>query len=580
MSEPPRYSEGQLLTGLASLDAPPRGAEPRPEEPDAAPIPRRRDPKRLLVRWVPPACLTVAAVALSLYKLGAAPMWSDETASVSIAVQHGQALWRAIISDGGSMSAYYVLLHGLFLAGMGQGATSVRLISVIAFALTVPLLYGLVLRCFGAPVAVVSTALVVTNRTVIAKAQEARGYALGLLLVVAAAWLLVTAVDRSSRRRWFAWAITSALACYTVLLSPLFVGAQIVSLAALRKRAGVTRSAVMATGLLLVLLVPLALLALHQGAGQIDWIVPMSAASVRDDLNGLLLPAFSLTLRRMTVLAIALGALSAIHQAIKSAPASAERWQRVLFLLWASLPIAAVLLISFSVSLLVSYYLVASVPAVATLAALGITTAGGLAAAAVARLLRLFGAGEKSLAAPVSGIVRLLIVVALGAVVVLVPLVKSWPAYGIVHEDGPAMTAYVVGLVRPGDAIIFDQPPQRMIFEYYLLADFHHSGRFPDLPTPIWPSAAWTEQLAFATNHRLPTPAEIASLPARFKRIWVVDGGWAPLPKYLAQNHSMLWALKHVYHLAGTKDFLGVRVWLFSRSGSLPPGMRAWPRHG
>ncbi len=577
MSERPRYSEGQLLTGLPSLDAPP--PETELETTDSAPARDRPDPGRLLVRWGPPACLTVAAVALSLHKLGAAPMWSDETASVSIAVQHGQALWRAIVSDGGSMSAYYLLLHGLFLVGMGQGATSVRLISVIAFAVTVPFLYGLVRRCFDAPVAVIATALVITNRTVIAKAQEARGYALGLLLVVVAARLLVSAVDRSSRRRWLAWALTSALACYSVLLSPLFAAAQVVSLATLRRRTGVMRSAAIATGLLVVLLVPLAVLALHQGAGQIDWIAPISSKSARADLNGLFVPWFPLTLRRLMFLAIAAGVISAIHQATKSGPGSPERWHRVLFLLWAGLPVGAVLLISLSVSLLVSYYLVASVPAVATLAALGITVVGRLAAAGVARLLSLLGIGERSLVSLVTATVRILSVVAIGAIVVLVPLVKSWPAYGIVHEDGPEMTAYVVGLVRPSDAIVFDQPPQRMIFEYYLLADFHHSGHFPELPTPIWPSAAWSEQLPFATNHRLPTPAAIASLPARFKRIWVVDGGWAPLPKYLSQNHSMLWALKHGYPLAGTKDLLGVRVWLFSRSGSLPPGMRAWPRH-
>jgi len=548
--------------------------------PDSASARNPSDPKVLLVRWGPPACLTIAAVALSLHRLGAAPMWSDETASVSIAVQDGQALWRAIISDGGSMSAYYLLLHGLFSAGMGQGATSVRLISVVAFAVMVPFLYGLVRRCFGVPVAVIATALVVTNRTVIAKAQEARGYALGLLLVVAATWLLVSAVDRSSRRRWFAWALTSALACYCVLLSPLFAAAEVVSLTTLRRRAGIKRSAVTATGLLVVLLVPLALLALHQGAGQIDWIVPISAKSARADLNGLFVPWFPLSLRRLMMIAIAVGVVSAIRQAMRSEPGSPERWHRVLLLLWAGLPVGAVLLISFSVSLLVSYYLVASVPAVATLAALGITAIARLGAAGFARLIGLLGIGDKPPASLVAGIVRISIAVVLGAIVVFVPLVKSWPAYGIVHEDGPGMTAYVVGLVSPGDAIIFDQPPQRMIFDYYLLADFRHSGRFSELPTPIWPSAAWSAQLPFAARHGLPTPAAIASLPTHFKRIWVVDGGWAPLPRYLSQNHSMLWALEHAYPVAGRRDFPGVRVWLFSGSGPLPPGMQAWPQRG
>jgi uncharacterized membrane protein len=159
-------------------------------------------------------------------------MWSDETASVSISVQHGHGLWSAVASDGGSMSAYYLLLHTLFLAGLGQSAVSVRLVSVVAFVVMVPFLYGLVRRCWGNQVAVIATALVITNRMVISKAQEARGYALGLLLVVVAAWLLSVAVDRLSRPRLVAWAVVSALACYSLLLSPLFAVAQFVSLGA------------------------------------------------------------------------------------------------------------------------------------------------------------------------------------------------------------------------------------------------------------------------------------------------------------------------------------------------------------
>ena len=137
-----------------------------------------------------------------------------------------------------------------------------------------PCLYGLVLRCFGARVAMLATALVVTNRTVMAKAQEARGYTLGLLLTVAATWLLVSAVERSSRGRFVSWAVTFAAACYSLLLTPLFAAAELVSLGTLRRRSGLMRSAALAAVLLGLLLVPLALLALHRGTAQIDWIPP------------------------------------------------------------------------------------------------------------------------------------------------------------------------------------------------------------------------------------------------------------------------------------------------------------------
>ena len=340
----------------------------------------------MLVRWGPPALLTIAAVPVSLYKLGSAPMWNDETASVSISVQRGHAFWSAVASDGGSMSAYYLLLHGLFLAGLAESPVSVRLVSVVAFVATVPFLYGLVLRCFGARIAALATALVVTNRTVIAKAQEARGYTLGLFLVVAGTWFLTSGVARSSRSRFAAWAVTFAVACYSLLLTPLFAASQLISLGTLRRRSAVMRWAAMAIVLLGVLLVPLVLLALHRGTAQIDWIPPISAKTVDAELVDLLSSRFPIWLRWPMFVAIALGAWKIVSEARSSAPGSIERWHRVLLLCWAALPLAAVLLISFAVSLLQGGYLISAIPSYAILAAVGITTAVELVVTSVSKL--------------------------------------------------------------------------------------------------------------------------------------------------------------------------------------------------
>jgi len=528
--------------------------------------------------------LTAAAVPLSLYRLSMSPMWSDETASVSISVQHGHALWSAISSDGGSMSAYYLLLHTLFLAGMGESAVSVRLVSVIAYVATVPFLYGLVRRCFGTPIAVIATALVMTNRTVISKAQETRGYTLGLLLVVVATWLLALAVERSTRPRWLAWTITSALACYTLLLSPLFAAAQALSLGTVRRKAGLSRSALVSYGLLAVLLVPLGLLALHRGTAQIDWVARIGVGSVKGDLSAVFVPRFPTPLRWMMIAAVGVGILKAGREIAVSRPGSLERWHYVLLLSWAGFPLAAMLLISVSVSLLVPGYLIASIPAFAVLGALGLATVAELVAAGalgvVATGSSTVAKGESRQARrPVAWVGWLFVAVA-APFLVLVPLVESWGTYGTVIENGPGETAYVVGFARAGDAIIFDQPSQRMIFDYYLLSDFHKTGTFPVLPSPIWPSAPWGTQLPYAADHRLPTPSGIAALDDRFTRIWVVDGGWARLPGYVAESHALLLALSREYPVVGEDDFRGARVLLFSRSGSPPPGMQPWTGPG
>jgi mannosyltransferase len=517
---------------------------------------------------------------LSLYKLASSPMWSDETASVSISVQHGHGLWSAVASDGGSMSAYYLLLHTLFLAGLGQSAVSVRLVSVVAFVVMVPFLYGLVRRCWGTQVAVIATALVITNRMVISKAQEARGYALGLLLVVVAAWLLSVAVDRLSRPRLVAWAVVSALACYSLLLSPLFAVAQFVSLGTLRRRPRLVRSAVIAVGVVAVLVVPLGLMALHRGTGQIDWIAPISAGSVKGFLYGLIVPWFSTWLRWLMLVVIFVGIVQTVREAVEREAGSLERWHRVMLLCWGVLPLVVLLAISFSVSLLQSDYLIASVPAFAVLAALGITTIARWAGAGAAGGIAAIRAGEGSRSRRGPAPAGLVLAAALAGLIVVYPLVDSWGRYGAMIENGPGETALVVGLARPGDAIIFDQPAQRMIFNYYLLAGFDTAGKLPLLPAPAWPSTAWGTQLPYAADHRVPTPAAIAALDGRFSRIWVVDGGWAPLPRYLAQSRAMLAALGQGYPVVGEEDFRGVKVLLFSKSGPRPPGMHAWTGGG
>jgi uncharacterized membrane protein len=502
-------------------------------------------------------------------------MWNDEVASVSISVQHGHALWSAVASDGGSMSAYYLVLHTLFLAGMGQSPVSVRLISVVAFVVTVPFLYGLVRRCWGAQVAGAATAIVIANRMVITKAQEARGYALGLLFVVAAAWLLTTAVERLSTPRLLAWAVVAVLACYSLLLSPLFAVAQFVSLGTLRRRTHLARAAVIAAVVAAVLVVPLGLMALHRGTAQIDWIAPITTGSVKGFLFGLVVPGFPTWLRWLMLVVIVVGVVQTALDASHSDAGSLERWHRVLLLCWAGFPLVAVLAISFSVSLLQSDYLIASVPAFAVLATVGITTVAKWAVTGAGAVVEAIRAGRSygMTRGPAAGSV---IVAVVAALIVVNPLVRSWNRYGAVIENGPGTTSLIVSLARPGDAIIFDQPAQRMIFNYYLLADFDRAGRLPLLPAPVWPSDAWGTQLPYAADHRVPTPAAVAALDGRFTRIWVVDGGWAPLRRYLAQSREMLAALHEGYPVAGEADLRGVKVLLFSTSGSPPPGMHVW----
>src|SRR5581483_5352178 len=84
-----------------------RAAAGKERDPRFDAIRPERQWRTMLALGVP--CL-VAAVLCAL-ELSARSLWLDEGASVSIASQHGAALWHAFARDGGNMIAYYALLH-------------------------------------------------------------------------------------------------------------------------------------------------------------------------------------------------------------------------------------------------------------------------------------------------------------------------------------------------------------------------------------------------------------------------------------------------------------------------------------
>ena len=75
--------------------------------------------------------MILVAAALAAYELTTRSLWLDEGATISIASQHGSALWDAIRHDGGNMLVYYLLVHVL-IGWFGNGEAVVRIPSVIS----------------------------------------------------------------------------------------------------------------------------------------------------------------------------------------------------------------------------------------------------------------------------------------------------------------------------------------------------------------------------------------------------------------------------------------------------------------
>jgi mannosyltransferase len=457
------------VAGTATLDleALPRGAPTRGAHwPDVAAV-------------AGPAALAamLAASGLTGRSLG-----FDEAASVTIAAQHGHALGQALGHDGGNMAGYYVLLH-VIIAVFGRGLVAIRLPSAIAAAATVAPVGVLALRLFGRRAALFAGLLGAVSLPLIFWGQSARGYA-PVLAFVTASWL--SFVSLLERRRWSgpAYVIATTLAIYASFVAALAIAAQLVVLLWDHRRPKAVLTAVAAVALCCV---PLAVLALDRGSGQLFWVPRPDVTSTKQVLETLasagLPPSFrpSATTAVLTVLTGA--TILGVGLSRERRPATR------LALSWLIVPFVLALIESLlGQSIFLPRNLLVTLPAVALLLAVALTDRRVPRHAAWALLALL---------------------IALRAV----PLVAS---YGVSPEDWKASTAYVLARTQPGDCVAFYPSDARMPFAYYLAA-----GR--RLPRPVLPAAKWGSLRPYVEDYATLPGDELGRLPARCRRLWLVS---------------------------------------------------------
>src|SRR5919204_1466041 len=94
--------------------------------------------------WWGGAAAAAVAFCLALYHLGSRSFWGDEAFSVTLALKPAAEFWRVVSESQANMSLYYVLLHAW--TRLDDGETTVRLLSVLAAALAVFVLYAAAAR--------------------------------------------------------------------------------------------------------------------------------------------------------------------------------------------------------------------------------------------------------------------------------------------------------------------------------------------------------------------------------------------------------------------------------------------------
>lgn len=440
---------------------------------------------------------SLLGLALCLYQITTRSLWLDESATVAIASQHGSAFGAALSHDGGNMLAYYALLHVL-IGWFGSGALVIRLPAAIAAAATVGLVGLLGLRLADRRVAAVAGLLTAVSLSLVYWGQNARGYTPMIALVAASFLALLAILER--RGRWAPWigyvACTTA-AVYMGLEAALIVPAQLLALVWFRDRWRPVLTGVVVTA---ACCIPLAVLAADRGSGQLFWVPAPSLRVLKQVLHALassgLQPSFytstSTALLVLTLLVLVAGAARTWTIWRTEGGDAARRPGTIVA--WLLVPAVAALIESaVGQSIFQARYLLVSLPAVSLLLAWTLVDRRVLSAPRPVRLLSL----------------------GLLAALIALRALQLAPAYGVSSENWRGLTDYVLAHSRPGDCVAFYPQDNRQAFRYYL-RDFARA------PQPILPTLPWPSVRPFVEDYSSLSPAELAALPQRCGRVWLV----------------------------------------------------------
>jgi hypothetical protein len=476
----------------------------------------------------------VAAI-LCAVELNTRSLWLDEGATFAIASQHGAALWAGIKHDGGNMLLYYLLLHaviGLF----GDAAWVMRLPSLIADAATGGLVVVIGLRLLSdRRQAVASGILTVVSLPLLFWGQDVRGYSLMLALGTGSMLALIVILDDgSSRTARVAFVLTTVAALYVGYDAGLLILAQLAILPLFRDRAKLVLACLAAVA---VLSLPLIVLALSRGSGQLFWVPPLSGAVLGQTAMTLLSagmpPNFHDTATSVITAAVcAVLLLGALGLAIREVRRSSDRradWRLHLLLGWLL------------------------VPAVVGLAVAGAGKPIELARCAILLMPALSLLLVWLLARPPlprgAGAAAFTLLIALR-------LLQMIPSYGTSPEDWKAASAYLQSANRGQAAcVVFYPQDGRQVFDYYLeRSALSATGRgLVKRFIPVLPSLRWETVEPFVEQYDTLSGARLAAAEKRCAVLFLVashigqSSGSAVSRAHLASYQRLQAALSERY---------------------------------
>src|SRR5918992_3158863 len=158
--------------------------------------------------------LTVAGAILRFATLGLQSFSGDEGVTVAL-VEMGLGDMLDAIPDSESTPPLYYLLAWLWTQVAGTGEAGIRSLSALLGTAAIPVAYAAGRELVSLRAGLVAAALTAANPLLVWYSQEARAYALLVLLAGLSLWLLGRCLANGRRRDLVLWALVSALALLT-----------------------------------------------------------------------------------------------------------------------------------------------------------------------------------------------------------------------------------------------------------------------------------------------------------------------------------------------------------------------------
>jgi uncharacterized membrane protein len=178
----------------------------------------RRRPHSLLARRLALAAILALGALLRFHRLDAEGVWYDEAGTLLVAAAPIGEIVRYFSNRGPELwfefnpPVYFYTLHGWFEL-VGANAFHARLFSALAGVASIAMLFAVSRRLFDPPTALLAALLLAVSNVGVALSQEARNYAL-LLLLFLITWYLILRVMAEPRLRF--WWAAVAVAILTI----------------------------------------------------------------------------------------------------------------------------------------------------------------------------------------------------------------------------------------------------------------------------------------------------------------------------------------------------------------------------